>query len=250
VATRSVAPHIQHLPLPLTFTAKVRGRPLTYRVTVSPRATVWRLTVHPDSGLTVVLPARSRVDLAHLLESKATWIFKHLDRARSSLVTPRQPLEAGSVLRYLGGSLRLELATDADAPVLNEDAGVLRVYAPDRRDLPAIVEAWYRTRATAVIADRLRAVNARLGYRFARVAIRDQRTRWGSCSARGNLAFNWRLILAPEPVIDYVVAHELVHLIELSHSRAFWHRVAAIDPAYVAHRRWLRENSPHLVLGD
>lgn len=236
--------------LPLTYTTVVRGRPLSYRVTMSPRARAWRLTIHPDSGLTIVLPARSRIDVAGLLDSRSTWIFRHLDRlAKHPLPATPRLIGHGSVLRYLGGPLRLELAAGARAAEVDETAGVLRVPETDDRSLRATIETWYRRRAETVFAERLRLMNDGLGYRFQRVTIRDQKTRWGSCSARGNLAFNWRLVMAPIEIVDSVVVHELVHLIVLSHSRAFWNRVAAIDPAYVAHRRWLRDHGPRLVLG-
>ncbi len=235
--------------LPLTYTSFVRDRTLTYRVRISPRARAWNITIHPDAGLTVVLPPRARVDPADLLHTKADWILRHLGRLARRPPPTRTALEHGSAVPYLGGALRLEVAALEGVATSVETAdGVLRVRAAPHRPLRAVVEAWYRARADAVIAERLEAVNAPLGYRYARVTIRDQKTRWGSCSARGNLAFNWRLVMAPIAIIDYVVAHELIHLVDLSHSPAFWARVAAIDPAHRAHRRWLRDHGPRLAL--
>jgi predicted metal-dependent hydrolase len=80
-----------------------------------------------------------------------------------------------------------------------------------------------------------------------RVEIRDQRTRWGSCSARGTLSFNWRLVLAPFEVLDYVVVHELCHLREPNHSPRFWHLVDSRRPHWRLHREWLREFGPELL---
>lgn len=237
------------LALPLTYTAVLRGRTLTYRVRISPRARAWSLTIAHDAGLTVVLPPRARFDPADLLHTKADWILRHLDRLARRPPPTRTALEHGSAVPYLGGALRLEVAALEGVATSVETAdGVLRVRAAPHRSLRAVVEAWYRARADAVIAERLEAVNTSLGYRYARVTIRDQKTRWGSCSARGNLAFNWRLVMAPIAIIDYVVAHELIHLVDLSHSPAFWARVAAIDPAHRAHRRWLRDHGPRLAL--
>jgi predicted metal-dependent hydrolase len=235
--------------LPLTYTTVVRGRSLSYRVTMSPRARAWSLTIHPDAGLTVVLPPRARVGPADLLHAKADWILRHLDRLARRPRPARTALEHGSAVPYLGGALRIEVAAlEGVATAVEAADGVLRIRVAPHRPLHALVEAWYRARADAVIAERLAAVNASLGYRYTRVTIRDQKTRWGSCSARGNLAFNWRLVMAPIAVIDYVVVHELVHLVVLSHSPAFWARVAAIDPAHRAHRRWLRDHGPQLAL--
>ena len=82
---------------------------------------------------------------------------------------------------------------------------------------------------------------------FGRITVRDQKTRWGSCSAQGNLNFNWRLILAPEGVLDYVVIHELAHRKEMNHSRQFWSLVEAVMPDYRLRRRWLRDHGDELM---
>lgn len=86
------------------------------------------------------------------------------------------------------------------------------------------------------------------GGTFTRITIRDQKTRWGSCSARGTLSFNWRLMLAPPAVLDYVVVHELCHLTHMNHSKAFWALVESVCPDYRAHRKWLKEHGQELIL--
>lgn len=87
----------------------------------------------------------------------------------------------------------------------------------------------------------------RLGVRYERIRIADQRTRWGSCSSSGTLSFNWRLVLAPQPVFEYVVVHELCHLREPSHSPRFWRLVAAAWPAYERDEAWLRRHGHELL---
>lgn len=86
------------------------------------------------------------------------------------------------------------------------------------------------------------------GGEYHRITIRDQKTRWGSCSARGTLSFNWRLMLAPPAVLDYVVVHELCHLTHMDHSSAFWQAVADVCPDYRTHRKWLKDHGHELVL--
>ena len=86
------------------------------------------------------------------------------------------------------------------------------------------------------------------GGSFERITIRDQRTRWGSCSARGTLSFNWRLMLAPPAVLDYVVVHELCHLTHMDHSKDFWALVESVCPDYRTHRKWLKEHGQELIL--
>jgi predicted metal-dependent hydrolase len=90
---------------------------------------------------------------------------------------------------------------------------------------------------------------APMGVRYRSIRIKDQRTLWGSCSRAGNLNFNWRVILAPPGVLDYLVVHELAHLIEMNHSRRFWQTVASHCPDWKVHRRWLREHSAELKAG-
>jgi predicted metal-dependent hydrolase len=100
-----------------------------------------------------------------------------------------------------------------------------------------------RELVTAVADEEARA----LGVRYGRIEIRSQRTRWGSCSARGTLSFNWRLALAPPSVLDYVVVHELCHLREPNHSPRFWALVAERRPGWGADRDWLRKHGPELL---
>lgn len=115
-----------------------------------------------------------------------------------------------------------------------------------RLDLPAVTEAQGRRCARALVGAIAEREAAALGVAFARIRIADQRSRWGSCSARGTLSFNWRLALAPPEVLDYVVVHELCHLREANHSRRFWSLVEAARPGYRAQRAWLREFGPEL----
>lgn len=86
------------------------------------------------------------------------------------------------------------------------------------------------------------------GGSYNRITIRDQKTRWGSCSAKGNLSFNWRLMLAPPAILDYVVVHELCHLTHMNHSAAFWQKVASVYPDYRTARKWLKDHGRELVL--
>lgn len=102
-------------------------------------------------------------------------------------------------------------------------------------------------RARVLLTARTEHWSAELGIPYKRIAIRSQRTRWGSCSAKGNLNFNWRLAAAPAAVLDYVVIHELCHLRELNHSRDFWAHVKLACPDYKSHRRWLRDNTAALM---
>lgn len=116
----------------------------------------------------------------------------------------------------------------------------LTVHTADEATIRAALVAWYRRQARAIITERLAYWNSRYGFTYHRVAIKEQKTRWGSCSRKGNLNFNWRLLLAPLPILDYVVIHELCHLKEQNHAQRFWALVAQSCPDYRERRRWLK----------
>ncbi|MDE7021551.1 MAG: M48 family metallopeptidase [Lachnospiraceae bacterium] len=109
-------------------------------------------------------------------------------------------------------------------------------------------EKRYKDAARAYIPQRVAYYHAMTGGIYERITIRDQKTRWGSCSSKGTLSFNWRLMLAPPAVLDYVVVHELCHLTHMDHSPAFWQAVEAVCPDYRKLRRWLKEHGDELIL--
>jgi predicted metal-dependent hydrolase len=130
---------------------------------------------------------------------------------------------------------------DLPEPVLRVAMG-----SGDERPPAEVLEAWLRGSARAAVARRV-ALRARdLGVEPRRLAIRDQRSRWGSASRRGAVSFNWRLVLAPAWVLDYVVVHELAHLRDFSHSARFWSLVRGLVPEADAARGWLRAHDEEL----
>lgn len=123
---------------------------------------------------------------------------------------------------------------------------VKRKPAPVKKEIsPA--EKQLREQARKVINLRAEYYAQELNVKYNRIAIRDTSSRWGSCSSLGNLNFSWRLILAPDYVLDYVVIHELCHLLEMNHSKAFWDHVASIQPSYKISRNWLKNHGQELM---
>jgi predicted metal-dependent hydrolase len=119
---------------------------------------------------------------------------------------------------------------------------------PDGEAQRPALERFYRRAAHAEIAPRLDRACAQSGTTYSALTIRGQRTRWASCSRSGAMSFNWRLLLAPEPVLDYVVWHEVSHLEVMDHSPRFWKLLGERCPDYREHVRWLRRNGATLVL--
>lgn len=123
--------------------------------------------------------------------------------------------------------------------------------AEKSRELPVLEKAdeqRARLQARHVLTEKTNMYASLMQVDYGKITIRDQKTRWGSCSSKGNLNFNWRLILAPEAVLDYVVVHELAHRLQMNHSPAFWKIVERILPDYQMQRRWLKEHGEELML--
>lgn len=108
-------------------------------------------------------------------------------------------------------------------------------------------EKYYRARAKYYFAKRVSFFAGQMGVSYGNITIRSQKTRWGSRSSSGTLSFNWRLMLAPKEVLDYVVVHELAHIKQMNHSSAFWQEVAKVMPDYQTHRCWLKEHGHELT---
>jgi predicted metal-dependent hydrolase len=214
---------------------------IPYTVRRSTRARRVRVNVHAHSGVEVVLPQRApeRAAAAAVSELRP-WIERRLLEARE--MRARIAARAGTV-PYLGRPL--ELVPQAGRTRVYRRGERLLVPAGDAR--PAL-ERFYRRAARAEIAQRLDRATALSGRDYSALDIRGQRTRWASCSPSGRMSFNWRLLLAPERVLEYVVWHEVCHLEILDHSPRFWALVAQRWPGYREDRDWLRHHGPTLVI--
>ena len=215
---------------------------LEYTIRRSPRASRIRVKVDPHVGVEVVIPQRAthKQAQAAIVELRP-WIDRRLREAYEARARLQSP--PGTV-PFLGAHLRLR-HDPRRSRVVRRDG---ELWVPEHEPREAI-ERWYRAEARRAIAPRLeRAVEAVGGRAPVSLAIRNQRTRWGSCSSTGTMSFNWRLVLAPEPVLDYVVWHEACHLVVPNHSRRFWALVERHMPGYREPRRWLQRNGAALVL--
>jgi predicted metal-dependent hydrolase len=214
---------------------------IPYTIRRSARARRVRVNVHAHTGVEVVLPARAPERAAAAAVSELLpWIQRRLDEARD--VRARIAARGGTV-PYL--STPLELVPQAGRTRAHRVGERLLVPAGDAR--PAI-ERFYRRAARAEIAPRLDRATALAGTGYAGLSIRAQRTRWASCSADGRMSFNWRLLLAPERVLEYVVWHEVCHLEILDHSPGFWALVERRWPSWREDRDWLSRHGATLVL--
>jgi len=227
------------------------GRIIYYTLKRSMRARhVW-LKVGIGTGLEVVAPSRMpAAELEDAIRKKSDWIERHLIKMELAPDRPVVRLEDGVRLAYLGGELSLKVTVDTSRAASAGPAGLtLHVSVPDKRPetLKSTVETWYKKAARSYLTERVGALSG--GSFSGRISIKDQKTRWGSCSAKGNLNFNWRLVMAPPDVVDYLVIHELAHLDVPDHSVRFWRRVGKGCPDYREKETWLKKNGRGLAFG-
>jgi hypothetical protein len=225
----------------------------TYSVRVSDRARCVRLVLSPRDGLVVVVPRGfDRRRIPAIVESKREWLGRAQGRMearghRSDSTPPRLPRRI--LLPAVGEEWTVEYRWIAE-PAKNSRAAAT---ARPRRDLLVVTAAqgdteaarlallrWLRRRAREALAFRLAQVAADNGFSYRRVSVRQQRTRWASCSRRGTLSLNAKLLFLPPAVVDHVLLHELCHTVEASHSARFWALLGSHDPECALHRRQLR----------
>ena len=245
-------------------TLHLPGGPLDYTLRRSPRSRGLRVVIHPDRGVVVTVPSPGRRGWADperhvraFLVEREPWLRRHLDRqARDrAVVAARGGLRDGAELRFRGDlhRLRLESAGPATRSSSVERIGgvvqdeiVVRRAASDGLTTAAVLESWLKPRARAEIERAVLVHAAALEVSPRAISVRDQRTRWGSASRQGRLAFSWRLVLAPPEALETVVIHELAHLRIFGHGPRFWALVASRRPDHLVWRRWLREHSLEL----
>jgi predicted metal-dependent hydrolase len=212
-------------------------------IRVSPRARRIALRINAaERVVELVLPRGVAASQGlRFVHSKRGWIT-----ARLEALPPRTPFAEGAIVPLLGVPHRIRWEVAAGGPPVTIVAGEIRVRS-DARFVARRVRDCLVALARRELGGRARRLAAQIGYRAARISVRDTKSRWGSCSERGNLSFSWRLIFAPEPVIDYVVAHEVAHLAEMNHGPRFWRLVESLSPGSATPRAWLKRHRSRLL---
>lgn len=203
-------------------------------------------------GVELVLPERMRVeDIEGWVESRRPWVERTLRRyEQAARELPPISLRDGGSVPYLGEPLELRVLVERGRKRVHvkREGDVLTAKIVRRADLAWALENWYRARAFEEIEPRLDAAAARAGRWYEQLQIRAQKSRWGSCSSSGTLCFNWRLLMAPAEVLDYVIEHEVAHLDAPDHSARFWAIVDERCPDRREHERWLKRYGSTLRL--
>jgi predicted metal-dependent hydrolase len=228
---------------------------VSYNLRRSARARRLRITVHPG-GVEVVAPLRARdADIAAFIEHNRAWIDAKLGALRQVLAAHpgSARLIDGSTIPYRGQPIRLRVHLGARPQV--REGNAIEVTVPAalvKADREAVVERilrrWLGWSAQNDALSYVQRHGRRHDLMPATVRIKHHKRLWGSCTARGAINLNWRLILAPPAVFEYVVVHELCHLREANHQAPFWRLVGQVLPDFAVHRHWLRKNGHLLTL--
>lgn len=213
----------------------LKDKIIDYTLKYSPISKYMRIQVHIERGLEVIVPRGiEKKEAEDFIIRKGDWILKHLNAKR----------ERGGT-RYLGNDIKIVQSFDLFIPKhkISFKEGVLHILSPETSgdEIKSIYEAWIRHLGKKYIPARAEQLARKYGFNFSKVIIKGQKTRWGSCSIRKNLSFNYKLMRYREEVIDYVIIHELCHLREMNHSKRFWALVEGICPDYKSLKKELKK---------
>lgn len=228
--------------LPVVHWLVAGGRRVPLRLVRHRRARRYILRLSPDGSARVTLPrGGSATEAVRFAQRHAAWLEHESLRLALRPSRPKAwPL--GTEILFRGQLVRLEAGADGQGAMLRLGQESLRV--PDAGgDLRPAVERVLRALAARELPRRALELAASHHFAVRRLTVRNQRSRWGSCSRQGAISLNWRLLQAPPFVSDYLILHELVHLRHMNHSRRFWDEVARLCPSFAAARRWLKEHS-------
>lgn len=218
--------------------------PHTYSIVRSRRRTLG-LQVNRQGDVIVRAPLHAPLLMIEkLVRTHTDWIIRTRARLAQLPEPVRRTLAPGTTLPYLGTEWPIRYGAQKEPVVFNEGFHIRSTAVTNVR---TSLEAWYRSAARthfATVAERI----ARTHHlQYTRLRLSAARTRWGSCSRHGSISLTWRLIFAPPAVVEYVICHELAHLLHHNHSAKFWAAVARLQPNFAEHRRWLKEHGHTLT---
>lgn len=233
----------------------LEGRQVAYSVRTSSRSKHVRIKVDPFDGVKVTLPVGSSTRADIILQENAAWVLKHIDRFADQI--PQRTFTDGERIPFLGEDHTLALIFNANKSIttVKQIDSIIQVRLAEQwreaslqGHVKTVLEKWYRKQARTYLTERTAHFANIIGVQYQSISIKGQKTRWGSCSITGRLNYNWKLMLAPPDAIDYLVIHELCHLIEMNHDPAFWRLVELYCPNYAYWKKWLRDNAYRLQL--
>ena len=232
---------------------------IEYSVKRSQQRNSAEVALDPEHGVVVTCPNDlddNRIE--NLVIKKAPWILQKMKQTREGVVKPSvREYVSGETYYYLGRRYRLKVIEDDSVEPYDVKLkeGRLRVRVPKFSEerlreivVPNALRRWFNSRAEARLNERVKLYSNKVGVKPKKIVVKNQMKRWGSCTKDGIVHLNWRIIMAPMSVVDYVVVHELIHVDIERHSNDFWKKLQVILPDYERRKEWLRVNGPNLTL--
>lgn len=213
---------------------------LDYEIVYANRKTI-TITVERDRSVVVRAPVGvSAEKIEEVVASKRLWLYEKINHTQKYPPAVRKEFITGETIMYLGRYYRLQITDDEEPGVRFQN----RFYISRHHQAQAgqLLRGWYMARAREKLTPKIRTCAEALGVRYNQILISDLKYRWASCTPKNNLNFNWRIIKAPIFVVDYLIVHELAHLLEPNHTPAFWNIVAVQAPRYELAKEWLRKH--------
>ncbi len=236
---------------------EINNGKINYSIVKTKRKTIG-ITVDRNGKVKVSAPLYvSEKEIREVVQEKTDWIAKKVNEVRKrNLNTVHKEFVSGEEFLYLGEKYTLKIAElDLAKPEVLIQADTIVVYIfkgltgeSRKQVVKETLVKWYRQCFTEVVEERIEKYSLHLNVSPRKVVVKDQKTRWGSCSEKGNINLNWRLVMAPIEIIDYVVVHELCHLRIMNHSKDFWNLIESILPNYRESRGWLKVNGSSLEM--
>ena len=223
-------------------TVQLIGRPVSYTLKRTSRRRSIGLRID-DNGLTVNVPRRASEKWLHsVLQNKAQWVVEKLEGWQAKKIVPSQWRD-GEAIPFMGDTLTLRVIASLFPAPLQLHGKQLLVYSTHENEagIEQAVSQWYQHQAEILFKERVACYAPLMNVAPKTVKLSSARTQWGSCTTRGTVLLNWQLIKMPLRLIDYVVVHELAHLVEMNHSAAFWQEVEQVCPHYKKWRAELRQ---------
>lgn len=229
----------------------IQGEGFTVKVVKSSRRKSLALKVD-HSGASIHMPRLMPMMFAKaFVKKKSAWIINKLEQQASRIPTKHQFIE-GEIFLYLGKSYPLKLLEHKSKPSITLDNDSLncmaRLNKVSKNAISGAIITWYKQQANAYLKTRTAELMANTGLNAKTIQIKTYRARWGSCKINGDIQLNWKLIMAPVEIIDYVIIHELSHTVHHNHSPQFWQLVAQHCPDYKNAQQWLKNNGYRLEI--
>lgn len=222
---------------------KLKGELIQYSVKYTKRKKTVGFTIRAGNHLIIHSPhGYSKEYIERLIEKKSNWILKHFARNEQNL--------SRDTLLFLGKSIRVYKGSP-----IRDNESCLPYFSGERLFIPGgcgsvydRIRQFYKKEAQRIIGERVKYFSSIMKLYPRKVCIKDNKSNWGTCTPKKTLNFTYRIIMAPPEILDYIVVHELAHLINMNHSPRFWETVHRYIPEYKEKRKWLRDNEPRLTL--